>query len=87
MISQEIIVTCRQGFHARPSAMIVQKAVTFQSDITIEKNAEVVSAKKITLGGIMQLGITRGDKIKISAQGRDEEEALSAIMRLIENMG
>lgn len=70
------------GIHARPAGLLVKKASTFQSDITISKNDKTVDLKKIF--GIMSLGVKQGEKIMIKVTGEDEEEAYTAIVEFIE---
>lgn len=69
------------GIHARPAGLLVKKASTFKSDITILKNQKAVDLKKIF--GIMSLGAKQGEQITIKISGEDEEEALAAIEEFI----
>ncbi len=81
MYSESIIVENKTGVHARPAVLFVQTAAKFQSNITIKKNDVTASAKSII--NILSLGITRGDEIMISAEGKDEEVAVKELVRLI----
>lgn len=65
------------GIHARPAGLLVKKASSFKSDITITKDGKTVDLKKIF--GIMSLGAKQGDTIVINITGEDEEEAFEAI--------
>jgi phosphotransferase system HPr (HPr) family protein len=82
MITQELTIKNKQGIHARPAALIVQATNNFKSEILIECNGEKVNAKSILALGTLQL--YRGAKIKISAQGTDEEAAIKAFMEVLE---
>lgn len=81
MYSESIIVENKTGIHARPAVLFVQTAAKFQSNITIKKNDVTASAKSII--NILSLGITRGDEIMISAEGKDEEVAVKELVKLI----
>lgn len=70
------------GLHARPAALLVQKATQFQSDVWLEKDGKKADAKSIM--GIMALEITQSCKINILAEGADEEEAVKGLVELIE---
>ncbi|WP_129689296.1 phosphocarrier protein HPr [Gottfriedia acidiceleris] len=70
-------VTADSGIHARPATLLVNVAGKFNSDINLEYNGKTVNLKSIM--GVMSLGIQQGTEIKISANGEDAEQALSAI--------
>jgi len=70
------------GLHARPASLFVQVATSYQSDIFVEKEGEVVNAK--SLMGLLMLSAGFGTLIKVSAKGSDCSEAIKAIEELIE---
>ena len=78
-----IIVRNKVGLHARPAALFVQAAMARQSKITIQKGEKSGNAKSIL--GILALGVQQGDEITISAEGSDEVEAVTALVKLIED--
>jgi len=65
------------GIHARPAGLLVKKAASFKSDITITKNEKTADLKKIF--GIMSLAAKQGDTVVIKISGEDEEQAYEAI--------
>ena len=71
------------GLHARPAALFVQLASGFQSDISVEKDGEVVNGK--SLMGLLMLSAGCGSLIKLIAEGEDSEAAIKAIADLINN--
>jgi len=83
MIEQEVVIKNRAGIHARPAALLVQTAGRFGSQIYLEKDGERVNGKSIM--GIITLGATYNSPIRIIAEGADEKEAVSAIVRLFES--
>lgn len=83
MKSVEITVRHEVGLHARPAAMFVQTAQKFEAAITIDANEKTANAKSML--SILMLGVTQGTEVVISADGSDEEEALTALKTLIEN--
>jgi len=84
MITREITITNKSGMHARPSAQLVQVAFQFKSDISVEYNGSRVNGKSIM--GLESLGITHGCRIKIYTEGEDEQEAMEAVIDIIENI-
>jgi len=70
------------GLHARPASLFVQVATSYQSDIFVEKDGEVINAK--SLMGLLMLSAGYGTIIKVSAKGSDSEDAIQAIGDLIE---
>ena len=83
MVEMETTIKNRAGIHARPSALIAQTAVKFASRIFLEKSGNRINAKSIM--GIITLAASFGSKIKIIAEGADEEAAATAIKTLFES--
>ncbi len=83
MISRNITITNHIGLHARPATFFIQKANEFTSSIWVEKDDRRVNAKSLL--GVLSLGITKGMAITLIADGVDEDEALDALIDLIQN--
>ncbi len=77
MIKKEVEIQLENGLEARPIALLVQVASQYESTIYIESEGKRVNAKSIM--GMMTLVLSAGDKIVVSADGKDEEEALSGV--------
>jgi len=71
----------KTGLHARPAAVFVNKAQTYESEIEIEKDNRSVNAKSIM--GLMSLGAAFGDTIILKAEGKDEEDAVKELTVLV----
>ena len=76
-------IKLKDGVHARPAALLVQKANKYKSSIIIKKDDIEVNAKSIM--SIMMLALTNGTQIKIMAKGEDEKDACEDIASFIEN--
>ena len=83
MYTQEITVNNEVGLHARPATFFIQKANEFKSSIWIEKEERRVNAKSLL--GILSLGIVGGTSIRIIADGADEQQAVDALVELVES--
>ncbi|MBQ4517802.1 MAG: HPr family phosphocarrier protein [Clostridia bacterium] len=81
MVSKEVVVQNQVGLHARPATFFIQKSNEFKSGIWVEKNGRRVNAKSLL--GVLSLGITKGTKITVIADGTDEEDAIEALSGLI----
>lgn len=85
---KEIIVTIRNvhGLHARPAVKFVQTAASFDAEIMVNNLTTIkgpASAKSLI--AITMLGVMKGHQIKITANGQENDEALAALSKLIEN--
>ena len=81
MLSKEVVVQNQVGLQARPATFFIQKSNEFKSGIWVEKNGRRVNAKSLL--GVLSLGITKGTRITLFADGPDEQEALDALSALI----
>ena len=71
------------GLHARPATFFIQKANEYKSSIWVEKEERRVNAKSLL--GILSLGIVGGAKIRIIADGSDEQLAVDGLVKLVES--
>jgi len=74
MTTKEIEVARKGGLEARPVAVFVQIASQYKSSIYVQYEDKKVNAKSIM--GMMSLSLAKGEKITVSADGDDEEQAL-----------
>ena len=77
MIKKPITINLSTGLEARPVAQLVQVASQFNSEIHVEIGEKKVNAKSIM--GMMCLGLDAGEKVTVSVEGVDEEEAMKGI--------
>lgn len=80
---RDLVITNKLGLHARPAALFVQTANRFESSIEIRKEDMSVDGKSIM--GIMTLAAEMGSAIKVTATGKDADEALGALAKLVES--
>ena len=83
MISRNVTIQNSVGLHARPATFFVQKANTFKCSIWVEKEDCRVNAKSLL--GVLSLGITRGTKITLIADGEDEAVAVAGLAELVDS--
>jgi phosphocarrier protein HPr len=81
MISRSVTVVNQLGMHARAAAKFVHLAATFESHIRVARDAREMDGKSIM--GLLLLAAARGTTIRISAEGRDEVDAVTALADLV----
>ena len=81
MNEKQVTVSNRTGLHTRPSALIVQMAAKFKSDIFLIRDGFMINAKSII--GVMTLTAEKGCKLTVRAEGPDEDKAVNEITGLI----
>ncbi len=84
MTEQTVVVKNRLGIHARPAALLVQKASKFQADIFFSKG-EVRRINGKSIMGVMMLAAEQGAEITIETEGEDEVEAARALAELLQS--
>lgn len=83
MLQREITISNRLGLHARAAAKLVGTASGYNADIALEKNGQRVNGKSIM--GVMMLAASQGTVLRISVDGDGEEEAMRALVDLIDD--
>ena len=82
MIQKEVVVKCESGLHNRQATYFVQKANEYSSSVWLESENRKMNAKSLL--GIMSLGVITGASVTLSAEGSDEEAAVSALESLLQ---
>jgi phosphotransferase system HPr (HPr) family protein len=86
MRSVELVVANPSGLHARPATLFTEAAARFAARITIENLDRAkgpVDAKSILM--LLTAGVSRDQRIRLAADGPDEEDALAALTALVES--
>jgi len=77
MKSFSYVIKDELGIHARPAGLLVKEAKKFNSKAMLEVDGKITELTKLL--ALMNLGIKRGNEIKISIEGEDEEAAAIAL--------
>ena len=84
MITKTTKIVNQNGLHMRPSCMVVDIASGFDCDIKISAvGRESANAKSVM--SISMLAAVVDDEVTVMADGEGEEEAVDAIIKLIED--
>lgn len=81
MVSEEIKVINPSGLHLRPAGNLCKEALRYDSKINIIFGDATANAKSVL--SVLATCVKCGDIIKITCNGRDENEALEALKNLI----
>ncbi len=84
MVTNEIQVKNPTGLHARPATLLVKRASSFKSDVSIMYNGRKANAKSLI--GVLSLGVVMGSTITIITSGEDEEKAALELTELIHRL-
>ena len=76
-------ITDPLGIHARPAGLLAKLAKGFaDTTVTIDKAGNSVKASQLMK--LMGLGVKQGDTITISADGPQEDEAIDALQKFLQ---
>ena len=81
MVSEELKVINPSGLHLRPAGNLCKEALKYDSKINIIFKDATANAKSVL--SVLATCVKCGDVIKITCDGRDENEALEALKSLI----
>ncbi|OGA96895.1 MAG: phosphocarrier protein HPr [Burkholderiales bacterium RIFCSPHIGHO2_12_FULL_61_11] len=83
MIKTSTSINNKLGLHARASAKLTKLAGSFACEIWMSKGERRVNAKSIM--GVMMLAAGLGSTVEIETDGADEQEAMAALLTLIDD--
>ncbi len=82
MVKQKVMINNPTGLHLRPAGIFCQTAMEYGSKITFTNERGVWNAKSVL--SVLGSCIKYGDEIEIICEGKDEEEALAAMVKAVE---
>jgi phosphocarrier protein len=77
-----VIIVNKAGLHARAASKLAELTAKYESDIRVGQT-KMVDGKSIL--SLMMLAAVKGTELKIEVSGADEDQALRAIVALIED--
>lgn len=83
MVSQKVVIKNPTGLHLRPAGILCKEAMKFQSLITFTFRGSTANAKSVL--SVLGACVKCGDEIEIFCDGSDEKEALSDMVKIIED--
>lgn len=69
------------GMHARPAALLVKTASMFKAHGVLSCNNKEADLTRLI--ALMTLGVKQGMKVTVTFEGKDEEEAIKALAKVL----
>ena len=76
-----VTISNKLGLHARASAKLTKLAGSFACEVWLSKGGRRINAKSIM--GVMMLAAGLGSEVVLDTSGERDEEALTALLALI----
>lgn len=81
MVKAEVKVINESGLHLRPAGVLTQTCIRFKSEIILYYGERKIIGKSVL--NVMAAGVKKGSTLTVECNGRDEEEALQAVVEAI----
>ncbi|MCB9727618.1 MAG: HPr family phosphocarrier protein [Deltaproteobacteria bacterium] len=72
-----------KGLHVRAATMLAREAVRFASNVTLEHRGVQANGKSVM--NLLLLTAAHGAEVRVVVTGDDADEALAAVVRVIES--
>lgn len=83
MVSKKVTVKNITGLHLKPAAYFCKEAMKFKSLITFTFEHTTANAKSVL--SVLGACVKSGDEIELVCEGADEQEALDALVKAVED--
>ena len=81
MVSEKVVIRNLTGLHLRPAGILCNEAVKYDCSVNFQFRDTISNAKSVL--SVLGACIKCGDEIEFICDGKDEEEALSAMLRVV----
>lgn len=87
MVSKKVKIINPSGLHLRTANILSNSILNFKASVQFEYevNGKHGIANLKSLLSILAAGVHQGQEIEICCTGEDEEEALAAVVKVVEN--
>lgn len=82
MLEKTVVVSGKEGLHARPAAAFVKAASAYRCKVTLNFKGRSINAKSTI--DMMMSAVSQGELLILRTDGEDEREAMEALSILIE---
>ena len=83
MVKAKVEIRNLTGLHLRPAGVLCNKAIQFKSKIHFQVRDTTANAKSVL--SVLGACVKSGDEIEFICEGKDEEAALAAVVKLVED--
>lgn len=82
-VTQTVRIANDLGIHLRAAGVLVQIAERFEAEVWVQRHGTRANAKSIM--SVLSLAAAKGSELEVGAKGSDAQEAVTAIVELINN--
>lgn len=83
MVSAKVKIKNPTGLHLRPAGILCKEAMRFKSSVNFKSKNSTSNAKSVL--SVLGACVKNGDEIELICSGEDEEEALAAMVKAVED--
>ena len=83
MVSRKVVIGNPTGLHLRPAGILCKEALKYNSRITFRFKDHTSNAKSVL--SVLGACVKSGSEIELICEGEDEQEALQAMVKIIED--
>lgn len=83
MVSSSTVIKNPSGLHLRPAGILCKEALLYKSKISFKIRTTTANAKSVL--SVLGACVKSGDEITFVCEGPDEEKALAAMVKIVED--
>lgn len=83
MVSAKVTIKNPTGLHLRPAGILCKEAMQFKCSVNFKFRNNTSNAKSVL--SVLGACVKNGDEIEFICNGEDEEEALAAMIKAVED--
>ena len=83
MVSATTVIMTPSGLHLRPAGILCKEALLYKSKISFKIRTTTANAKSVL--SVLGACVKSGDEITFVCEGPDEEAALAAMVKIVED--
>lgn len=84
MVSAATVIKNPSGLHLRPAGILCKEALKFKSKVSFKVHGTTTANAKSVLS-VLGACVKSGDEIEFVCNGTDEQEALAAMVKIVED--
>ncbi len=81
MVKEKVVIKNLTGLHLRPAGALCNRALKYKSKIQFSSGNTTANAKSVL--SVLGACVKCGDEIEFECEGEDEQEALEAMIRIV----
>lgn len=83
MVDQNVTIHCLTGLTLHAAEVFCKQAVLYESKVSFQYKNNNCNAKSLL--SVLAAGVKNGETILLTCEGKDEEEALKGMIKVIED--